>query len=153
MLMFQLVKKLLATRKPSLNYSLFLSKCLVYFQLKAVKDGRPHEVLTAEQFVKTFAQVSTSDQHLLCELYLYNEAMLENRQNNLNPLVGDIQIRAFASFLANQITWQTAFLATRHNEDNCLLWIRSKPQNPAIFVAEYHHFLQKPGMIEQIQQL
>ena len=61
LLIFQLVQKLLATRKPSLNYSLFLSERLVYFQLKAVKDGRPHEVLTSEQFVKTFAEASTND--------------------------------------------------------------------------------------------
>jgi hypothetical protein len=55
------------------------------------------------------------------ELYLHNESIPENKQLNLNPLVGDIQIRALASFLANQITWQNAFLATRHNEDNRLL--------------------------------
>ena len=77
--MFSLVQKLLATRKTSLNYSLFLSERLVYFQLKAIKDGRPHELLTAEQFVKTFAEAPASDQHLLCELYLHNEAMPDNR--------------------------------------------------------------------------
>ena len=139
--MFSLVQKLLATRKPSLNYSLFLSERLVYFQLKAIKDRRPHELLTAEQFVKTFAKAPASDQNLLCELYLHNEAMPDNRKVNLNPIVGDIQIREFVSFLANQITWQPAFIASRHNEDNRLLWIRPKPSNPAIFVAEYHRFL------------
>ena len=151
--MFSLVQKLLATRKPSLNYSLFLSERLVYFQLKAIKDGRPHEFLTVEQFVKTFAEAPASDQYLLCELYLHNEAMPENRQVNLTPIVGDVQISAFVSFLANQITWQTAFIASRHNEDNRLLWIRPEPSNPAIFVAEYHRFLQKPGMRRYIKQL
>ena len=151
--MFSLVQKLLATRKPSLNYSVLLSERLVYFQLKAIKDGRPHELLTTEKFVKTFAEAPASDQHLLCELYLHNEAMLENREVNLNPIVGDIQIRAFVSFLANQITWKTAFIASRHNEENRLLWIRLEPSNPAIFVAEYHRFLQKLGMHHYIQQL
>ena len=125
--MFDLVQKLLAARKPSLNYSLFLTERLAFFQIKAIKDGRPHEVFKSKQFVRTFAEASTSDQHLFCELYIYNEAIPENKKFNLNPLVGDIQIKAFASFLANQITWQTAFLATRHNEDNRLLWIRQKP--------------------------
>ena len=94
----------MATRKPSVNYSLFLSERLVYFQLKAIKDGRPHELLTAEHFVKTFSEASESDQHLLCELYLHNEAMPKNRRTNLTPIVGDVQIRAFVSFLANQLT-------------------------------------------------
>ena len=110
-------------------------------------------MLTAEQFVKTFAEAPASDQHLLCELYLHNEAMPNNRQVNLNPIVGDIKIREFVSFLANQITWQTDFIASRHNEDNHLLSIRPKPSNPAIFVAKYHRFLQKPGMHSYIQQL
>lgn len=81
-LMFSLVQKLMATRKPSVNYSLFLSERLVYFQLKAIKDGRPHELLTAEKFVKTFAEAPESDQHLLCELYLHNEAIPENRSQS-----------------------------------------------------------------------
>jgi len=103
--MFDLVQKLLAAMKPSSNYSLFLAECLAFFQIKEIEDGRPHEVFSPEQFVKTFAEASTSDQHLLCELYLHNETIPENRKLNLNPLVGDVQNRAFASFLANQITW------------------------------------------------
>jgi hypothetical protein len=121
--------------------------------MKSIKDGRPYAVFKPEDFVQTFAEASTIDQHLLCELYLHNEAIPENRQLNLNPLVGDIQIRALASFLANQITWQNDFLAARHNEDNRLLWIRPEPQNAATFVAEYYQFLKKPGMIQHMRQL
>jgi len=151
--MFDLVHKLLAIRKPSSNYSLFLAECLAFFQIKAIKNGKPHEVSTPEQFVETFTEAFTINQHFLCELYLHNEAILENRKINLNPLVGDVQIREFASFLANQITWKTAFLVAKHNEDNRLLWIRLEPQNPAIFIWEYSQFLKEPGMVEHIRQL
>lgn len=61
LLMFDLVQKLLAARKPSSNYSLFLAERLAFFQIKEIKDGRPHEVFRPEQFVKTFAEASTSD--------------------------------------------------------------------------------------------
>ena len=54
-----------------------------------------------EDFVQTFAEASTIDQHLLCEVYLHNEAIPENIQLNINPLVGDIQIQALVSFLTN----------------------------------------------------
>ena len=88
--MFDLEQKLLAARKPSCNYSLFLMERLTLFQIKSIKEGRPHAVLKAIDFVRTFAEASTIDQHLLCEVYLHNEAIPENRQLNLNPLVGDI---------------------------------------------------------------
>jgi hypothetical protein len=103
-------------------------------------------VFKPEDFIQTFAEASTTDQHLLYEVYLHNEAIPENRQLNLNPLISDIQIRALVSFLTNQITWKNDFLATKHNEDNCLLWIQPEPQNAATFVAEYYQFLKKPGM-------
>jgi hypothetical protein len=151
--MFDLAQNLLATRKPSSNYSLFLMERLTFFQIKSIKEGRPHAVLNPIDFVRTFVESSTMDQHLLCEVYIHNEAIPENRQLNLNPLVGDIQIQALTSFLNNQITWQNDLLATKHNEDNRLLWIRPEPQNVATFVVEYYQFLKKPGMIQYIQQL
>ena len=110
-------------------------------------------MLNPTDFVKTFAEASAMDQHLLCEVYFHNEAIPENRRLNINPLVGDIQIRALTSFLNNQIIWQDDFLAAKHNEDNCLLWIRPEPQNDATFVTEYYQFLKKPGMTQHIQQL
>lgn len=95
---------MLATRKPSFNYATFFRERLAFIQLKAIKDGRPHQVVTAEQFMQTFAEAPKSDQNLLCELYLHNEAVSEETNMNMIPVVGDIQLRAFISFLANQLT-------------------------------------------------
>jgi len=132
---------------------MFLTERLAFFQVKAIRNGRPHEVCTPQQFVKTFTEASVNEQNLLCELYLHNEAMPEDRKLNLIPLVGDIHIRAFVSFLANQLTWKNSFLSIKHNEDNRLLWIRPKPHNDAIFFVEYHQFLREPGMIDHIIEL
>ena len=79
--------------------------------------------------------------------------MLEDRKFNLIPVAGDIQIRALVSFMANQLTWQNAFLSAKHNEENRLLWIRAEPQNPAIFIAEHHRVIKEPGMAEHISEL
>jgi hypothetical protein len=152
-LIFDLVQKLLATRKPSCNYSLFLMERLTWFQIKSIIEGKPHGVIQPADFVKTFVAASTRDQHLLCEAYFHNEAIPENRLLNINPLVGDIQLRAFASFLYNQILWQDEFLAAKHNEDNRLLWIRPEPQRAATFITEYYEFLKQPGVTEHVQQL
>jgi hypothetical protein len=150
LLIFDLAQKLLAARKPSYNYSLFLMERITWFQIKSIKEGRPHALLNPTDFIKTFAEASVMDQHLLYELYFHNEAIPKNRQLNHNPLVSDIQIRALTSFLNNQIIWQDDFLDVKHNEDNRLLWIRPEPQNVATFVTEYYQFLKKPGMTQHI---
>jgi hypothetical protein len=79
LLIFDLAQKLLAARKPSCNYSLFLMERLTWFQIKSVKEGKPHAVLNPTDFIKTFAEASAMDHHLLCEEYFHNEAIPENR--------------------------------------------------------------------------
>jgi hypothetical protein len=78
LLIFDLAQNLLAARKPSYNYSLFLMERLTWFQIKSITEGRPHAVLQLANFVKTFAEASAMDQHLLCEAYFHNEAIPEN---------------------------------------------------------------------------
>jgi hypothetical protein len=150
---FDMIQQLMATRKPSCNYSLFLMERLMWFQLRSIIEGKPHEVISSIDFIQTFEAASTKDQHFLCEAYFHNEANLENRTLNMNPLVGDVQLRAFTSFLLNQITWQGDFSAAKNNEDKRSLWIRPEPQRAGIFIAQYHAFLKKKGMTEHVQQL
>jgi hypothetical protein len=150
---FDLMHSLIATRKPSCNYSLFLVERLIWFQIKSIVEGKSHEVIEPTDFVKTFLAASTRDQHLLCEAYFHNEAIPENRLLNINPLVGDVQLRAFTSFLYNQILWQSNFSAAKHNEDNKLLWISPEPEKAARFISEYYEVLKKPGVTEHVQQL
>jgi hypothetical protein len=150
---FDLMHSLIATRKPSCNYSLFLVERLIWFQIKSIVEGKSYEVIEPTDFVKTFLAASTKDQHLLCEAYFHNEAIPENRLLNINPLVGDVQLRAFTSFLYNQILWQSNFSTVRNNEDNKLLWIRPEPERAARFISEYYEVLKKPGVTEHVQQL
>jgi hypothetical protein len=150
---FDLMHTLMATRKPSCNYSLFLIERLTWFQIKSIIEGKSHEVIQPTDFVKTFLAASTRDQHLLCEAYFHNEAIPGNRLLNINPLVGDVQLRAFTSFLYNQISWQSDFSAAKHNEDNKLLWIRPEPERAARFISEYYEVLKKPGVTEHVLQL
>jgi hypothetical protein len=152
-LVFDLMQKLLATRKPSCNYSLFLMERLTWFHIKSIIEGKPHEVIQSANFIKTFVAASTRDQHLLCEAYFHNEAIPKNRLLNINPLVGDVQLRAFTSFLLNQIIWQGDFSTAKNNEDNRLLWIRPEPQREATFISQYYEFLKQPGVTEHVQQL
>jgi hypothetical protein len=150
---FDLMHSLIATRKPSCNYSLFLVERLIWFQIKSLVEGKPYEFIEPTDFVKTFLAASIKDQHLLCEGYFHNEAIPENRRLNINPLVGDVQLRAFTSFIYNQILWQSNFSTVSHNEDKKLLWIRPEPERAARFISEYYEVLKKPGVTEHVQQL
>jgi chemotaxis protein histidine kinase CheA len=150
---FDMIQKLMTTRKPSCNYSLFFMERLMWFQLRSIIEGKPYEVISSIDFIQTFEAASTKDQHFLCEAYLHNEAILENRTLNMNPLVGDVQLRAFTSFLLNQITWQNDFTTVSNNEDKRSIWIRPEPQRAGIFIAQYRTFLRKKGMTELVQQL
>jgi hypothetical protein len=89
---FDIMQQLMATRKPSCNYYLFLKERLMCFQIKSMIEGKPHEVISSVDFIKTFVAASTRDQHLLCEAYFHNEATPENRSPNINPLVEDVQL-------------------------------------------------------------
>jgi hypothetical protein len=150
---FDLLHSLIGTRKPSCNYSLFLVERLIWFQIKSLVEGKPYEVIEPTDFVKTFLAASIKDQHLLCEGYFHNEAIPENRRLNINPLVGDVQLRAFTSFLYNQILWQSNFSTVSQNEDKKLLWIRPEPERAARFISEYYEVLKKTGVTEHVQQL
>ena len=110
-------------------------------------------MVTEEQFMQTFAEASKNNQNLLCELYLHNEAVSEERNMNMIPVVGDIQLRALISFLANQLTWQNAYVSGHQNEQNCLLWIRAEPQNAATFISQHLKMVSDPDMKNHVMKL
>jgi hypothetical protein len=60
---FDMIQQLMATRKPSCNYSLFLMERLMWFQLRSIIEGKPHEVISSIDFIQTFEASSTKDQH------------------------------------------------------------------------------------------
>ena len=151
--MYALIQELLSCRSSSHSYYVLLYEKLILFKLKAIKEGRPYQVITADQFMATFARAPKNDQNLLCELYLHNEAVSEERNINMIPVVGDTQLRAFISFLANQLTWQNAFVSGFQNEQNCLLWIRAEPQNPAAFISQHLKMIANNEMKDHVMKL
>ncbi len=151
--MFELCQRMLAARKPSFNYATFLRERLAFIQLKAIKEGRPYQVITADQFMATFAREQKNDQNLLCELYLHNEVVSEERNINMTPVVVDTQLRAFISFLANQLNWKNSYISGLQNEQNFLLWIRAEPQKPAAFISQHLKMIGNDEMKDHVMKL
>ena len=70
-----------------------------------MREGRPHKLDTISQFLETFSQSDLIDEHLLCKFYLHDLACLLDRKFDLVPYVGDVWLRAFTSFVNNQVRW------------------------------------------------
>ena len=139
--LYTLSQELLATRVPSSSYPVFLFEQFIWFKLRAVKEGRPYEIATSAKFLETFLESNFKDQNLLCELDLHELACILDLQSNPVPFSGDVQLRAFASFVSNHAQWERSFQTFSHTEAHSNLWIRSEPQNPRLLLARHHSVL------------
>ena len=100
---------LMRSRAPSPSYPVFLYEQFTWFKFKSLKEGRPYEVASSTQFMETFIKSSFTEQNLLCELYLHELAFPIVRHSNPAPYLGDVQLRAFASFFSNHVQWGDSF--------------------------------------------
>ena len=151
--MYALSQELMGTRKPSSSYPVFMFEQFVWFKLKAVKEGRSFEITASAKLLETFFGSNFEEQNLLCELYLHEMACPLDCHSNPVPFAGDVQLRAFVSFVSNHIQWERYFQTFSHNESHTNLWIRSEPQNPGILVARYRSFLSIPSQAQHIMNL
>ena len=75
------------------------------------------------------------EQNLLCELYLHELACPLDLHSNRAPFLGNVQLRAFSSFVNSHVQWERSFQNFSHNDSHSNLWIRSEPQNPCLLLA------------------
>ena len=84
--------------------------------MKELKEGRPYEVASLDQFLETLMKSSFTEQNLLCELYLHEMVFPLNRYSNPDPHLGDVQLRDFTSFVNNHVQWEDSFQTISQNE-------------------------------------
>ena len=94
--------------------------------LKEIKEGQPCKLDTPSTCLEAFFQSDIPNQHLLCELYLHEVVCFGDRTLNIYPYVGDIQLRAFTSFVNNQVWWKEDYDTIKTNEVEKTLWIRGE---------------------------
>lgn len=63
---------------------------------------------TPHEFYHAFEQSTTIVKNLLCELYMYNLVVLDDRDWNPLMFVGEIKVREFMSWDKNEITKKTS---------------------------------------------
>ena len=79
----------MSSRDPSPSYPVFFYEQYTWFKLKALKEGRPYEVESSNQFMDTFMESNFTEKYLLCEIYLHEMACPLDRHSNPTPYLGD----------------------------------------------------------------
>ena len=133
--LYILSQELLSTMEPSPSYPVFLFEQFIWFKLKAIKEGRPYEMETSVHFLETFMESNFIEKNLVCELYLHEMACPLDHHSNPAPYLGDVQLRAFSTFVSNHVQWGRYFQNFSHNVANTNLWIQSEPQSPRLLLS------------------
>ena len=87
---------------------------------------------------------SFTEQNLLCEFYLHEMACPLDLHSNPSPYLGDVQLRAFASFVHNHVQWERVFQIVSQNEANSNLWIQNEPYSPRLLLTFQEKWLAYP---------
>ena len=69
--LYILSHEFMSSRAPSPSYPVFLYEQFTRFKMKALKEGRPYEVASSNQFLETFVKTSFTEQNILRQLYLH----------------------------------------------------------------------------------
>ena len=117
-----------------------------------MKEGRSFQITTSAKFLETFLRSNFEDKKLLCESYLHEMDFPLDRHSNPAPFSGDVQLRAFASFVRNHAQWERSFQTFSHNEAHSNLWVRSEPQNPGI-LSQYKSLISCPIQARHIAEI
>ena len=147
--MLTLNLELLSCRSPSPSHPVFLFEQMIMFQIKALKEGRPWQIVTP-QFLETFTQSEFFEQNLLCELYLHDRACMMDTEANPVPHIGDIHLRSFTSFVNNNVRWLSASHTILRNEDNSTSWIHGEPRSPLFLIARHKRNLTFSDKVNQL---
>ena len=86
----------------------------------------PYQFKNYMEFLESVRERDLHRQHVMCELYMHVFILEMEQKFNVGPFLGDIQVRAFVSFMLNQMKWDLDFTTFKSNQVACPLKIRAK---------------------------
>jgi len=90
---------------PSQIYSIFLKSQMASLHVCALVAGASCYINFVDQFLALYNIMGEEDKNILCDLYQFDMVMTWHTEWDPNPYVGDVNIRAFTSFMQNKIEW------------------------------------------------
>jgi hypothetical protein len=91
---------------PSRIHSMYLHDSWNQFRIKILASGRLHKIVNPKEIINVFLHAEDHENNLLSELYLFNFVLPNHTCWNPNPFVGDVQLRAFTSFIYSLVQWR-----------------------------------------------
>lgn len=96
-------------RYPPPCYALFLKEQSISFHIRMINYVNLYCILNVDQFSQAFSRLKEANKNIRCELYLHNHLFPKRNDWDPTPHVGHLQLRAYISFLSNQIKWESIF--------------------------------------------
>ena len=150
-MVFSLYSDVLTCRAPATNYALFLVERYLLLKIKAGREGKPTNFKTIEEFFHCCNDQDEQVQRLLCELYMHNFFLEEDRDSNPSPFIGDIKFQAFLSFSKNQIRWAKAYNIFQKREHGLELWVTGEPTKPLQLFIQHKNFMRRKGVSTKLE--
>ena len=99
--MLTITQELIVFRCPTTTYVVFLQEQYLYFQLTSVCEEFPYQFENCIEFLELVRESDLQRKYLMCELYMQGFILEMEQKFNVGPFLGDIQLRAFVSFMLN----------------------------------------------------
>jgi hypothetical protein len=144
---FSVYSDIVACMAPATNCTLFLLEHYLLLRVKAIREGKPFEFTIVSDFISCFKEQEDGVQYFMCEIYLHNFILGENRKDNPNPFTGDIQFQAFLSFSKNQTRWAKAHKVFMKRETRLDLWIRGEPPKSLDAIMHHRTFMKREKVV------
>jgi len=119
-------------------------------KVKAVKVNKSTKNKTTPDFVKCFKEHNKKIQHLLCELYMHNLVLEDDKDSHPAPFIGDIQFQAFLSFVASKLKWAKAYNTFKRRGNGIDLWVRGEPTQPLLLSIRHKQLMRKNGVVGKL---
>ena len=116
-------------------------------------DDKPYLCSSTHTFLDVLHASDFDEQSLFCELFLHNiicEHVSVQIIVTIFSYMGDLQLRAFVSFMRNQIEWHLAIKSMETNEEKTALWVRAEPGQAAKLRREFKRMLSTLGIKESV---
>jgi len=88
-------------------------------------NNKPFQVEYIHGFIEAYRTCMNLEKYFLYELYQHNFLLSLNKKWNPNLDVGDVQLRAFVSYLRNQDSWVESLKICKCNFER-ILWVRGE---------------------------
>lgn len=127
---------LLACRRPSRLYSMFLNEQLLRWALQRIRQKQPHDP-DVKEFVKLFFESLPKQHNFLCELFVHNLLLEKYTDFFIYVFVEEAELRSFMSTMRNQLHWKDRSREYAQAENIVGLQIRYPHRKPISFKKQF----------------